>query len=74
MHCDQFIEATHSLFGDLLTTFDEGEEYAFYNFGPQLIYRIGFSTNITPDIVRQAAENKIDLMLRIMMLGISYSG
>ncbi|KQX65907.1 MULTISPECIES: Nif3-like dinuclear metal center hexameric protein [unclassified Paenibacillus] len=63
MHCDQFIEATHSLFGDLLTSFDEGEEYAFYNFGPQMIYRIGFSTNITPDIVRQAAANKIDLIV-----------
>jgi hypothetical protein len=63
MQSDQFIETTHLFFGDLLKLFDEGEEYTFYNFGPQLISRIGFATNITPDIVRQAADKKVDLII-----------
>jgi putative NIF3 family GTP cyclohydrolase 1 type 2 len=63
MQKNQFIEATHLLFGDLFKTFDEGEEYSFYNFGPQVIRRIGYATNITPDIIRQATENKVDLIL-----------
>ncbi|MDQ0885517.1 dinuclear metal center YbgI/SA1388 family protein [Paenibacillus sp. V4I9] len=63
MQSDQFIETTHLLFGDLLKTFDEGEEYTLYNFGPQVISRIGFATNITPDIVRQAADKKVDLII-----------
>lgn len=60
---EQFRETIESIFGNLLTQFDNGEEFAFYDFGQKTINRIGYSTNITPEIVKQATENKIDLII-----------
>lgn len=63
MNFEQFKGTIELIFGDLLTQFDEGEEYAFYEFGPKIINRIGYSTNITPEIIKQAAENNVELIL-----------
>ncbi|MGM0882333.1 MAG: Nif3-like dinuclear metal center hexameric protein [Bacillota bacterium] len=63
METQPFLKAIELLFGDLLDQFAEGEEYAFYPYGPPVIHRIGYSTNITPEIVRQAASHKVDLIL-----------
>ncbi|NIK77777.1 dinuclear metal center YbgI/SA1388 family protein [Paenibacillus castaneae] len=63
MLVEQFSETMDLIFGQLLKQFAEGEEYAFYQFGPKEMKRIGYSTNITPAIVRQAAENRVGLIV-----------
>ncbi|WP_028551503.1 Nif3-like dinuclear metal center hexameric protein [Paenibacillus sp. UNC451MF] len=63
MDVEQFMKSMETIFGDLLTRFDKGEEYAFYEYGPKSIHRVGYATNITPEIVRQAADLNIDRIL-----------
>jgi dinuclear metal center YbgI/SA1388 family protein len=63
LEAEQFTSAIELIFANLLTQFDENEEYAFYNFGPKVIKRIGYSTNISPEIVNQAAKDKVDLII-----------
>ncbi|MGZ9583685.1 Nif3-like dinuclear metal center hexameric protein [Paenibacillus marinisediminis] len=59
----QLLHTFKRLFGEWLDQFEEGEEYAHYHYGPEEIHRIGYSTNITPDIVRQAAEKQVQLII-----------
>ncbi|SMF86987.1 dinuclear metal center protein, YbgI/SA1388 family [Paenibacillus uliginis N3/975] len=59
----QLKETLELLFGDLLQAFEEGDEYAFYPYGPEEIKRIGYATNITVDVIKQAAEQKVQLLL-----------
>ncbi|SDW22245.1 Nif3-like dinuclear metal center hexameric protein [Paenibacillus sp. CF384] len=63
MNTQQFNELMTTLFGGLLKPVDYGEEFAFYNYGPDLIRRIGYATNITPELIEQAAQKKIDLII-----------
>ncbi|MBP1994456.1 Nif3-like dinuclear metal center hexameric protein [Paenibacillus eucommiae] len=63
MEAEQFRTTMESYFGDLLIQFDEGEEFAFYEYGPKAMKRMGYATNISPEIVVQAAEKKIDLII-----------
>ncbi|QGR00108.1 Nif3-like dinuclear metal center hexameric protein [Paenibacillus psychroresistens] len=63
METTQFKKTIEMFFGNLLTQFEEGDEFAFYDYGPKVINRIGYSTNITPEIVIQAQENKVDLII-----------
>ena len=63
MDTAQFIEAIERLFHDLYQQFDEGEEYAFYPFGPKEINKLGYSTNLTPEIIEKAAAMKVDFIL-----------
>jgi dinuclear metal center YbgI/SA1388 family protein len=60
---EQFRRTIELIFGNLLTQFDEDEEFAFYEYGPKVINRIGYSTNITPEIVKQARANRVDLII-----------
>ncbi|MGO4277095.1 Nif3-like dinuclear metal center hexameric protein, partial [Paenibacillus sp. TAF58] len=63
LNFEQFKGTIEIIFGDLLAQFDVGEEYAFYEFGPKFINRVGYSTNITPEIIKQAAENNVELII-----------
>lgn len=63
MESTQFKNAIECTFGDLIAQFEEGEEFAFYEYGPKVISRVGYSTNISPQIVKQAAKNKVDLII-----------
>ncbi|MZQ83045.1 Nif3-like dinuclear metal center hexameric protein [Paenibacillus sp. 5J-6] len=63
MESTQFKKAIELTFGDLITQFEEGEEFAFYEYGPKVMTRVGYSTNISPQIVKQAAKNKVDLII-----------
>src|SRR5689334_21067545 len=60
---EHFNELIEQLFGELLQQFDYGEEFAFYNYGPEFIRRIGYATNITPELIEQAAQKKVDLIV-----------
>lgn len=68
MESTQFKNAIECTFGDLIAQFEEGEEFAFYEYGPEVISRVGYSTNITPQIVKQAAKNKVDLIMTMQNL------
>ncbi|HFL3236725.1 TPA: Nif3-like dinuclear metal center hexameric protein [Clostridioides difficile] len=51
------------LFGHLVKDFKEDEEYGYCNFSSGNYKKIGYATNITPEIVLQAAEKNIDLIV-----------
>lgn len=63
MNYQQFKSYIGELFGQLLIDFSENEEYGFSNFSLDNYKRIGYATNITPEIVTQAAEKKVDLIV-----------
>lgn len=63
MNVQQFKSQIEELFGPLLLEFKENEEYGFCNFSLNNYERIGFATNITPEIVMQAAEMNVDLIV-----------
>lgn len=54
MNSQQFHARIHELFGQLLTDFKENEEYGSCNFSSADYRKIGYATNITPEIVLQA--------------------
>jgi len=59
----QFRSYIDELFGQLLKDFNEDEEYGFCNFTLDNYKRIGYATNITPEIVLQAAEKNVDFIV-----------
>jgi len=63
MNAQQFKLHLNELFGQLLMDFKEDEEYGFNHFSLNNYERIGYATNITPEIVLQAAEKKVDLIV-----------
>ncbi|QHT59872.1 Nif3-like dinuclear metal center hexameric protein [Paenibacillus lycopersici] len=63
MTFEQFRAYMFNLFGHLFTDFEEKEEYGFHNFSLDYYERIGYSTNITPEIVLQAASNDVQLII-----------
>lgn len=63
MKIQQFRSYIDELFGQLLKDFNEDEEYGFCNFTLDNYKRIGYATNITPEIVLQAAEKNVDFIV-----------
>lgn len=63
MNVNSFHSTINSLFGELLEQFKNEGEYAFYEFGPEQIHRVGFATNMTPEIVRQAMDQQVQLII-----------
>ncbi|MDR6552600.1 Nif3-like dinuclear metal center hexameric protein [Paenibacillus qinlingensis] len=63
MNTEQFHELIETLFVGLLNQSEYGEEFAFYTYGPECIHRIGYATNMTPEIIEQAAKKKVDLIV-----------
>lgn len=63
MIAQQFRSCIHELFGPLLIDFKEDDEYGFCNFTSNHFERIGYATNITPEIVLQAAEKNVHLII-----------
>jgi dinuclear metal center YbgI/SA1388 family protein len=63
MNDGQFRLYINKLFGQLLIDFKEDEEYGFCNFSSKDYVRVGYATNFTPEIVLQAAEKNVDLIV-----------
>lgn len=63
MELAQFRAYIEELFGQLLIDFKENEEYGYCNFSAASYKKIGYATNITPEVVSQAAEQQVDLIL-----------
>lgn len=63
MDLNQFHATIELLFGELLIEFKDQEEYGFTNKIQRECKRIGYSTNITPELIEQAYEKNIDLMI-----------
>ncbi|MCR8645485.1 Nif3-like dinuclear metal center hexameric protein [Paenibacillus sp. N1-5-1-14] len=63
MNAKQFKSYLNELFGELLVEFKEDDEYGFCNFTLDNYTRIGYATNLTPEIVLQAAEKNVDLIV-----------
>lgn len=59
----QFKSYIHELFGSLLNDFEENEEYGYHLFSSNHYQRIGYATNLTPEVVQQAAVEKVDLII-----------
>lgn len=63
MNIQQFKTHIDELFGQLLIDFHENEEYGYNNVSSDDYRTIGYATNLTPEIVLQAAERKVDLIV-----------
>jgi putative NIF3 family GTP cyclohydrolase 1 type 2 len=63
MNVQKFKPYINELFGQLLIDFKEDEEYGFCNLSSNNYERIGYATNITPEIVMQATEQNVDLII-----------
>ncbi|MEO2260450.1 Nif3-like dinuclear metal center hexameric protein [Paenibacillus amylolyticus] len=63
MIIQQFRSHIDELFGQLLKDFNENEEYGYCNFSSANYKKIGYATNITPEIILQAAEKNVDLLV-----------
>ncbi|WMT39628.1 Nif3-like dinuclear metal center hexameric protein [Paenibacillus sp. D2_2] len=63
MNTEQFKSYIHEIFGHLLIEFKEDEEYGFSNFTLNNYNKIGYATNITPEVILQAAEIGVDLLV-----------
>jgi len=63
MYLSQFKDCIPLLFGELLQQFKDCGEYGFNFEHSRKLYRIGYCTNLTPEIVDQAKEKNIDLII-----------
>lgn len=64
MNLKQFKQFTGDQFGPLLETFKEDDEFGYANFSSDIEYqKIGYATNITPEVIHQAAYNKIQMII-----------
>ncbi|WP_028562591.1 Nif3-like dinuclear metal center hexameric protein [Paenibacillus pinihumi] len=63
MNLQQFSSRIEELFGQLLEDFNENDEYGYCNFTSANYKKLGYATNITPEIILQAAEKNIDLII-----------
>ncbi|MBD3922137.1 Nif3-like dinuclear metal center hexameric protein [Paenibacillus sp. PR3] len=63
MNIQQFKTRIEELFGQLLVDFHENEEYGYNNVSSTEYRTIGYATNLTPEIILQAAEQKVDLIV-----------
>lgn len=67
MNLTDFNAFIKSSFGNLVEQFKENDEYGFNNPLSQEIIRVGFTTNLTPDVIRRAI--KFSSLLLTMTLG-----
>lgn len=63
MLAEQFKAYMNELFGQLLIDFNEDDEYGYCNFSKEMYKVIGYATNITPEVIEQAAEANVDLLI-----------
>lgn len=63
MKLGQFRAYIEECFGQQLIEFKENEEYGYCNFSSISYRKIGYATNITPEVVLQAVEYEVDLIL-----------
>ncbi|RXZ77439.1 Nif3-like dinuclear metal center hexameric protein [Paenibacillaceae bacterium] len=63
MIIQQFRSHIEELFGQLLKDFNENDEYGYCNFSTVNYKKLGYATNITPEIVLQAAEKNVNLII-----------
>lgn len=62
MNIEQFQQAIEQLFGaELLREFDE--DYGFTNISNTAISKIGYSTNLSIEVIEKAAEEQVDLLI-----------
>lgn len=63
MHLNDFKVFLTSSFGILLEQFMENDEYGFTNPIVKDFARIGYATNLTPEVIHQSANEKVELIL-----------
>ncbi len=64
MKTKEFENAALALFPkDTLAFFNDGNQYGFNNYIEKELNKIGYSVNLTPEIIKQANINHIDLLL-----------
>lgn len=64
MNIREFNKINESLFSrECLSFFNDGTQFGFNNFIDKAIERVGYAINLTVDIIEQAREQNIDLIL-----------
>ncbi|WP_054958508.1 Nif3-like dinuclear metal center hexameric protein [Paenibacillus dakarensis] len=63
MIVQQFRLHIEELFGQLLNEFNEFDEYGYCNFSSANYKKLGYATNLTPEIVLQARDKNVDFIV-----------
>lgn len=63
MHLNDFKTFINNTFGNLVEQFDENDEYGFNNPLSKKINRVGFTTNLTPDVISKAVDKNVQLII-----------
>lgn len=64
MHIKEFEQIALSFFSEeTLNFFNDGIQFGYNNYHEKDILKIGFSINLTPDIIEEAKEKQVDLIL-----------
>ncbi|MFF2016922.1 Nif3-like dinuclear metal center hexameric protein [Paenibacillus sp. NPDC058177] len=63
MNLTDFNDFIKSTFGNLVEQFKENDEYGYNNPQSQDIIVVGFTTNLTPDVVHKAVDNKVQFII-----------
>lgn len=63
MYLTQFKECIQTLFGDLLEQFRDCGEYGFNHEHSRPVRRLGYCTNLAPEVVEQARDRQVDLIV-----------
>ncbi|NMM52893.1 Nif3-like dinuclear metal center hexameric protein [Paenibacillus aquistagni] len=59
----QLCAAISELFGDLLDQFKDAGEYGFNHRTGRTIQRLGYCTNLTPELIEQAKDKQVDFII-----------
>lgn len=63
MYITQLDQCIRVLFGELLDQFKDQDEFGYNHIHSRSINRIGYCTNLTPDIIEQAHFKNIDMII-----------
>lgn len=63
MHLNDFKKFIKNTFGSLIEQFSENDEYGFNNPPSKEFFRVGYTTNLTPEVIKKAADENVQLII-----------
>lgn len=64
MHLNDFKTFIKNTFGSLIEQFSENDEYGFNNPpSKEEFFRVGYTTNLTPEVIKKAADENVQLII-----------
>jgi putative NIF3 family GTP cyclohydrolase 1 type 2 len=63
MHLNDFNTFIKNSFGNLIEQFRENDEYGFNNPPSKPFFRVGYTTNLTPEVIKKTADENVQLII-----------